>query len=119
MSKNQTIKKIFNEYQIKLSIILDSINIQIQKQNLFDIYENNFNIEYLQQQRLLTGNYTIEEMIDFISSLIDLKNIKIEENKINMKLILISTLPKYQNVELILNKKELLSNEIIEKRKMK
>ena len=115
MSNNQSIKKIFNKYQIQLSIILDSINIQIQKQNSLDFYENNFNIEYLQQQRLLMGNLTIEEMIDFIASLIDLKNIKIEENKINMKLILISTLPNYPNVELILNKKELLSNEIIEK----
>ena len=115
MSNNQSIQKICNKYQIQLSIILDSINIQIQKQNSFDIYEYKFNIEYLQQQRLLTGNYTIEEMIDFITSLIDLKKIKIEENEINMKLILISTLPNYPNVELILNKKELLSNEIIEK----
>ena len=113
MSNN--IKKIFNKYQIQLSIILDSINIQIQKQNLFNIYESKFNIEYLQQQKLLMGNLTIEEMINFIGSLIDLKNIKIEENNINMKLILISTLPNYPNVELILNKKELLSNEIIEK----
>jgi hypothetical protein len=44
MSNNQSIQKIFNEYQIKLSIILDSINIQIQKQNSFDIYEYKFNI---------------------------------------------------------------------------
>ena len=114
MSSNN-IKKIFNKYQIQLSIILDSINIQIQKQNLINIYESKFNIEYLQQQKLLMGNLTIEEMINFIGSLIDLKNIKIEENDINIKLILISTLPNYPNVELILNKKELLSNEIIEK----
>ena len=115
MSKNQSIKKIFNKYQIKLSIILDSINIQIQREDSFNIYESNFNIEYLQQQRLLMGNLTINQMIEFIGSLIDLKNIKIEENKINMKLILISSFPIYPNVELILNKKELLSNEIIEK----
>ncbi len=61
------------------------------------------------------GNFRIEEMINFIGSLIDLKNIKIEENNIKMKLILISTLPNYPNVELILNKKELFSNQIIEK----
>ena len=61
MSNNQSIQKIFNQYQIKLSIILDSINIQIQKQNSFYIYKNNFNIEYLQQQKLLMENYTIEE----------------------------------------------------------
>ena len=106
MSSNiQSIQKIFNKYQIQLSIILDSINIQIQKQNSFDIYESKFNIEYLQQKKLLMPNLTIEEMIDFIASLIDLKNIKIEENNINMKLILISTLPKYENVELKLKKK--------------
>ena len=35
MSNN--IKQIFNKYQIELSIILDSINIQIQKQNLFKL----------------------------------------------------------------------------------
>ena len=116
MSSNiQSIQKIFNKYQIQLSIILDSINIQIQKEGSFYIYESKFNIEYLHQYKLLMANLTIEEMIDFIGSLIDLKNIKIEENNINMKLILISTLPKYENVELILNKKELLSNEIIEK----
>ena len=94
MSNNHPIQKIFNKYQIKLSIILDSINIQIQKQNSFDIYESNFNIEYLQQQRLLMGNLIINQIFDFIASLIERKNITIEENKINMKLILISTLPK-------------------------
>ena len=113
MSNN--IKKIFNKYQIQLSIILDSINIQIQKEDSFGIYVSKFNIEYLQQHKLLMPNLTIEEMINFIGSLIDLKNIKIEENNINMKLILISTLPNNPNVKLILNKKELLSNEIIEK----
>ena len=66
-------------------------------------------------KKLLMPNLTLKEMIEFINDLIDLKNIKIEENNINMKLILISTLPNYPNVELILNKKDLLSNEIIEK----
>ena len=113
--QHQSKDKIFNEYKIKLSLYLDSINIEIQKEDSFDVYESKFNIEYLQQHKLLMGNLTIEEMINFIGSLIDLKNIKIEENNINMKLILISTLPNYPNVELILNKKELLSNEIIEK----
>ena len=115
MYENQSKDKIFNEYKIKLSIILDSINIEIQKQDSFDIYESKFNIEYLHQQKLLMPNLTLEEMIEFINALIDLKNVQIEENNKNMILILISTLPKYPNVKLILNKKELLSNEIIEK----
>ena len=94
MMENQSIEKIFNQYKIQLSIILDSIKIQIQKEDSFYIFEYNFNIEYLHQYKLLMANLTLEEMIDFIGSLIDLKSIKIEENIINMKLILISTLPK-------------------------
>ena len=105
MMENQSIEKIFNQYKIQLSIILDSIKIQIQKEDSFYIFEYNFNIEYLHQYKLLMANLTLEEMIDFIGSLIDLKSIKIEENIINMKLILISTLPKYENVELKLKKK--------------
>ena len=107
MLKNYSYKKIFNKCQIKLSIILDSINIQIQKENSFDFFEYNFNFEYLHQYKLLMGNLTINEMIDFINTLIERKNIKIEENKINMKLILIYNITKYENVELILNKKEI------------
>ena len=112
---NQPNQKTFNQHQIKLTSNMDYIKISIKNTNTYNIYESKFNLEYLQQYKLLMPNLTLQEMIDFITSLIDLKNIKIEENKIKMKLILISTLPKYQNVELILNKKELLSNEIIEK----
>ncbi len=114
MSKNQTIKKIFNEYQIKLSIILDSINIQIQKQNSFDIYEYKFNIEYLQQYKLLMPNSNINEMIEFINDLINEKKIQIEENENNVKLRLLGTIKK-QDVELTLNKKNIIPNKILEK----
>jgi len=54
-------------------------------------------------------------MIEFINGLIDQNNIKIEENEINLKFILISTLYNHPNVELILNKKNIISNEIIQK----
>ena len=50
------------------------------------------------------GNFTIKEMINFIGSLIDSKNIKIEENNINMKLILNTNIPNYKNDKLIINK---------------
>ena len=79
MLTHQSSTKIFNEYKIKLSIILDSINIEIQKEDSFDVYESKFNIEYLQQQKLLMGNLTIKEMINFIESLINLKNIKLRK----------------------------------------
>ena len=112
--ENQITEIYFNQYKIKFTSILDSMNIQIQLQNSFNLYESSFNFENLHNYKLLMGNLTINEMIDFINSLIERKNIKIEENNINMKLILISNIPKYENVELKLNKKELLSNEIIE-----
>ena len=44
-------------------------------------------------------------MIKFINGLINQKNIKIEKNENNLKLILISKLPNQTNIELILNKK--------------
>ena len=45
-------------------------------------------------------------MIEFINGLINQKNIKIEKNENNLKLILISTLPNNPNVELIIKKKK-------------
>ena len=86
---NQTIQKIFNQYQIKLTSNMDYINILIQNNNTFNIYESKFNLEYLHQFKLLIGNFTIKEMIECINGLIDVKEIKIEENENNLKLILI------------------------------
>ena len=74
----QIIKNMFNQYQIQLNYHLDIINIQIYKN--YNIYESNFNLEYL--NKLLVSNYTIDEMIEFINGLINQKNIKIEKMKI-------------------------------------
>ena len=101
---NQQIQKIFNQYQIKLTSNMDYINILIQNNNTFNIYESKFNLEYLHQFKLLIGNFTIKEMIECINGLIDGNDIKIEENENNLKLILISKIIAYPNVELILNK---------------
>ena len=108
-------EKTFNQYKIKLSPNNDLIKIEIQHKEIFDIYESNFIIEELRKNKLLMGNITLQEMIEFINALIERKNIKIEQTNLNLKLILISSLPNYPNVELILNKKDLLSNEMIEK----
>ena len=117
MSDNELSSKFiennFNQYYIKLSYHLDIINIQI-KDNC-NIYESNFNLEILHQYKLLISSLTIDEMIEFINGLINQKNIKIEKNKNNLKLILISLLPNHPNVELIINKKNIISNELIEK----
>ena len=45
-------------------------------------------------------------MIEFINGLINQKNIKIEKNGNNLKLILISLLPNHPNVELIIKNKK-------------
>ena len=48
---NTPIEKQYQNYLIKLSSDLDSINILIEKDNR--IYESNFNLEYLHQHQLL------------------------------------------------------------------
>ena len=117
MSDNELSSKFiennYNQYHIKLSYHLDIVNIQI-KDN-YNIYESNFNLEILHQNKLLISSLTIDEMIEFINGLINQKNIKIEKNENNLKLILISLLPNHPNVELIINKKNIISNELIEK----
>ena len=82
---NQPTPKIFNQYQIKLMSNMDYINILIQNNNTFNIYESKFNLEYLHQFKLLIPNFTINEMIEFINDLIEKKDIKIEENENNLK----------------------------------
>ena len=46
------------------------------------------------------GNLIIEEMIDYIIEIIEQKNIIKKENEKNLKLILISRIKTYSNIEL-------------------
>ena len=115
----QSIEKIFNEYKIRLALNMDYVNSQIQKNNSSHFYKSKFNLEYLHQFKLLMGNLTIDEMIEFIDNSIESKGIKIEESKKNIKLILISTIKAYPNVELILNEKNIIDNIINEINGMK
>ena len=109
---NQLNKKI-NQYQINITSNMDYINIFIQNNNTFNIYESKFNFGYLHEFKLLMPNLTINEMTNFIKDLIDKKDIKIEENENNLKLILISHYA-YPNVELYLNKKNIIEKLIKE-----
>jgi WD40 repeat protein len=106
---NTSIQKQYQQYLIKLSSDLDLINILIEKDNR--IYESNFNLEYLHQHQLLTS-LTTQEIIEFIVGLIDMNKIEIKEENINLKLILISTSSNHSNVELNLQNKSIISNEI-------
>ena len=100
--ENTSIQKQYQNFLIKLSSDLDSINILIEKDNI--IYESNFNLEYLHQHQLLKS-LTTQEIIECIIGLIDMNKIEIKEENMNLKFILISTLPYHPNVELNLQKK--------------
>ena len=103
---NPSIQNTLDQYQIQLNYSLDIIYFTIQ--NNYNIYESFYTLDYLQKK--LNSNYTIEKMIKFINGLITQKNIKIEENENNLKLILLDG-----NVELIIYKKKIISYELIEK----
>ena len=116
MKINNENEKIINNFKIKLIPNPNSIKIIINKINTLNIYESNFKIEYLRKFKLLYSSFTIDELIQFIDALINQNNVKIEENKNNLKLTLISTLVNHPNVELILKNQTTKSNEIIEKK---
>ena len=104
------IQKEYQQYLIKLSSDSDLINIIIEKENT--IYESNFNLQSLHQHQLLMKSLTTQEIIKFIIELIDMNKIEIKEENMNLKLILISTLTNHSNVELNLQNKNIISNEM-------
>ena len=63
----------------------------------------------------MISSLTIQKIIEFIIELIDMNKIEIKEENMNLKLILISTLPNHSNVELNLQNKNIISNEMIDK----
>ena len=109
---HSSIEKQYQQYLIKLSSDLDLIYIIIEKDHI--IYESNFNLEYFHQYKLLISSFTSNDIIELIKGLIDINKIEIKEENMNLKLILISPLPNHSNVELNLQKKNTISNEIIE-----
>ena len=110
---DEPVKKNFQNFQIEIYQNLDSIIISIFDSN--KKYESNFSYENLQKNKLLRGADSIDEIIEFISDLIDQNHVSIENDNENIKLTLISTLPKYPNVELIINVKQQLFEENSEK----
>ncbi len=61
------------------------MNIYVQKINDYNYYESNFRENELQKK--FNSNLTINYIFDDICNLIDKKNVQIEENKLNIKLI--------------------------------
>ena len=119
-NNGQIIEKTFNEYQIKLIPQPNSIIISILSNISYNIFESQFYLLYLQSFKLFNSYLTIDEIIKYISFLIKNKNIKIEENQLNLKIMFIPIIYYHLNlnVELILNKQEnQSSNKTMEKKK--
>ena len=102
------INKKYNDYNIKLINQIDLINITIQSNNSFNIYQSNFNLQYLNSFKLFISK-NIQQIIQLICDLIEEKNIEIKINDKKLKLIL------SPEDELTLKKKNYNSNEVIEK----
>ena len=107
-------KKEFNQYSIQLSDFFDTLTISIRKNN-FELYESTISSEFFLKNNLFNGLETIHEIKDFINDLIDKNSIKIEEDKDKnfLRFTLISSLAVFSSVELTINKKPLLSEEMI------
>ena len=108
----QIINKKYKEYNIKLITQIDLINISIQSNNSFNIYQSYFHLKYLNSFKLFISK-DIKQIYELICDLIDKNNIEIEFNDKNLKLKLKSI--KYPIIGLILKKKNYNSNEVIEK----
>ena len=108
----ETQEKKFNNWTLNFAILeKDSLRINMHQNNSYNIYHAFFTLSELQMFKSFTSKNSIKEIIDFISDSIEKDNIKIEEKEKKSKLIIIS-----DNIsnELVLNKKEKLSEEIIE-----
>ncbi len=109
--KLETKEVSYNNYKINISPQINSLTITIFNQNISNYYyQANFKLQDLHKIKLLISRRSINEIIDFILILIEQKNIKIEENEINLKFILISTIINHPNVGFILNKKNIIIN---------
>ena len=106
------IKKNYNNFEIQLSQQQDLIIISILEINSYILYKSDFKMEFLVSFKLFSSYLTLNQIIESICLLIEQKNIKIEKIENNLKFILFSEI--YSNVELILNKKDIISKEIIE-----
>ena len=99
-----------NKYSIELNTKYDSLFISIQKDSL-NIYESNFKFEDIKNYKLLNEYNSIREIYKLFKTLFVQDNLKIEENKDSLQLILILN---FDNIELNINKKSNSSNDIIE-----
>ena len=110
IATNEKIKveKIFNEWNIQLSLESQEITINIKK-NIIDIYQTSLKFEKLKEFKLFSSNKTINEIFELILILISHKTIQIIENDNNINLILFND-NNDSHANLILDKKRIVNN---------
>ncbi len=96
-------EKKYNEFVIKIDINYDIMTISIKKNN--SIYESDLNYHYFKKNQLFLAYNTISEIAQFIYKCIDENRIIIEDNKLNLKLIIISNISNITNLEIFLQSK--------------
>ena len=100
---SQNLEKTLNNWNINFHPNINSIIITITENNNEIIYQSSFSLKFIQTLKFFELKNSINEIINYISTLIDQRSIKI--NEIGGKLIL-----KFNDsTNLILNKKEDLS----------
>ena len=107
------IERIIDKWKINILINFDSFTFKIT--NDYNIYESFYTLKNLQKFKLLSKNAKMEEMINSLLNYFDNKKIKLEEKEKNVNLIIISNKKDISNVELRINGKNKLCEEIIEK----
>ena len=92
------------DWTIIFEIVLNSFTLSLHN-NLYNIYQNNFDYNYLSSLYLFEKKNNIKEMIDLIIKLIETNNYKIRKgNGNNIHFILISNLSKNKNIIFNLSK---------------
>ena len=76
--ENSKIEKKFNEWNIHLELKIDSIIINISKNNSLEFYQNSYTLEDLKKMNLFLAKNTLNEIFDSILEIIDLKNSKLK-----------------------------------------
>ena len=88
MIENQVVfEKKFEEYKIILIPKNNLITITIENIKLNKYFQSQFSLDNLQKHKLLVSSFSIKEIIELISELMNKDLIKIEENQEYLKLI--------------------------------
>ena len=94
------------DWKLKIKSFHNSIILNLSQIN---VYENNFEFQYLNSFKLFQQTNSIKDIIDFIIKLIEENNYKIEEKENNINLIILSNI---SNVPFYLFKKKNIENSI-------